>query len=104
MARKPEARTSSAAPGDNRPRTPPTAAPGAPGASARRTEKRDPPDVQARCWCTIAPPMANDESEPVLTRGAVVAGRYLIQAQLGQGGFGAVFRATQIDLGRDVAL
>jgi len=36
--------------------------------------------------------------------GETVAGRYRIDGLLGQGGFGAVFRATQLNLGRIVAL
>src|SRR5262245_26804736 len=36
--------------------------------------------------------------------GQVVAGRYRIDAIIGEGGFGAVYRATQINLGRTVAL
>ena len=36
--------------------------------------------------------------------GAVIAERYQLAERLGVGGFGSVFRATQIDIGREVAL
>ncbi|MGZ3419837.1 MAG: serine/threonine-protein kinase [Polyangiales bacterium] len=36
--------------------------------------------------------------------GEVVAGRYRIEAEIGQGGFGSVYRATHLALGRQVAL
>jgi serine/threonine-protein kinase len=39
-----------------------------------------------------------------LRPGDVLAGRYRIEAHIGAGGFGAVFRATQLNLGRPVAL
>ena len=39
-----------------------------------------------------------------LRPGDVIAGRYRIEAQIGQGGFGAVFRATQMNIQREVAL
>jgi hypothetical protein len=44
-----------------------------------------------------------DEGVP-LQPGDVVAGRYRIVALLGQGGFGVVYRAVQLDGGREVAL
>jgi hypothetical protein len=40
----------------------------------------------------------------LLAPGTIVADRYRIEALLGQGGFGAVFRATQLNLDREVAL
>jgi serine/threonine-protein kinase len=42
--------------------------------------------------------------KPSLDRGEVVAGRYRIDGIVGRGGFGAVYRATQLDSGRPVAL
>jgi serine/threonine protein kinase len=36
--------------------------------------------------------------------GEIIAGRYRIEAEIGQGGFGAVYRATHLALGRQVAL
>jgi serine/threonine-protein kinase len=42
-------------------------------------------------------------SSPLIS-GDVVAGRYRIDQLIGQGGFGAVFKATQLALGRQVAL
>jgi serine/threonine-protein kinase len=44
-----------------------------------------------------------DESKS-LAPGDVVAGRFRIEELLGQGGFGAVYRATQLNLDRPVAL
>ena len=41
---------------------------------------------------------------PPLAPGTVVAGRYRVDAELGAGGMGRVYRATQIALGREVAL
>ena len=39
-----------------------------------------------------------------LAPGTVVAGRYRVEDLLGQGGFGAVYRCTQLNLDRPVAL
>ncbi|MCA9564928.1 MAG: protein kinase, partial [Myxococcales bacterium] len=40
----------------------------------------------------------------VPTAGQTVAGRYILREQVGRGGFGVVFRATQIGLDEDVAV
>ncbi len=37
-------------------------------------------------------------------QGDIVAGRYRVEALLGRGGFGVVYRAVQLDAGREVAL
>ena len=41
---------------------------------------------------------------PALAPGAMVAGRYRVEGPLGSGGFGTVVRATQLPLGREVAI
>ncbi len=44
------------------------------------------------------------ESFSIPTPGDVIAGKYRVIEELGRGAYGVVFRATQTDLGRDVAL
>ena len=44
------------------------------------------------------------ETEPVITTGAVIAGRYLIQAPIGRGGMASVWRAQHLNLKRPVAI
>ena len=41
---------------------------------------------------------------PTIGPGHVVAGRFRIEGLVGEGGFGAVYRATQLNIGRTVAL
>ena len=43
-------------------------------------------------------------SDRVLEPGSIVADRYRLESQLGVGGMGVVWRATQLNLGREVAL
>ena len=42
--------------------------------------------------------------EPMLLAGSVLAGRYRLDERIGDGSFGAVYRATHIDLRRQVAI
>jgi serine/threonine protein kinase len=42
--------------------------------------------------------------KPKLSVGSVVGGRYRVDGVVGKGGFGAVYRATQLDTGTEVAL
>ena len=52
------------------------------------------------------PPVAAPAAEPVdgdLT-GRLLNNRYQIEAKIGEGGFGAVYRAKQTQMGRTVAL
>jgi serine/threonine-protein kinase len=44
------------------------------------------------------------KTRATMAPGDVIAGRYRIDGMLGQGGFGVVFRATQLPIGRGVAL
>jgi serine/threonine-protein kinase len=49
-------------------------------------------------------PAAMADQRVTVRPGDVVAGRYRIDALVGQGGFGIVYRATQLNIGRTVAL
>src|SRR5262245_54463697 len=42
--------------------------------------------------------------DPEALVGRVLKGAYLIEGKIGQGGMGVVFRATQVNLGRPVAV
>jgi len=42
--------------------------------------------------------------EPTMREGEVLAGRYRIGALIGEGGYGKVYQATQLPLGREVAI
>ncbi len=44
------------------------------------------------------------QSNPGLTPGTIIAGRFQVESKLGEGGMGAVYRATNIATGRWVAL
>ena len=48
--------------------------------------------------------MADPSSTPTLAAGHLVAGRYELAELLGEGGHGAVYRALQKPLGREVAI
>ena len=43
-------------------------------------------------------------SPGVLDEGSIIAGKYRLEAPIGKGGMGAVWRATHLALGRSVAL
>ncbi|HOT13100.1 MAG TPA: hypothetical protein PK710_25180, partial [Polyangiaceae bacterium] len=44
------------------------------------------------------------QSDPGLIPGTIIAGRFRVESKLGEGGMGAVYRATNIATGRWVAL
>ena len=44
------------------------------------------------------------ETQPLFKPGDLIAGRFRVERVLGEGGFGVVFEATQLNLGRRVAL
>jgi len=58
-------------------------------------------DLLARDVCIYAAP---DLSSGVLPPGTMVGSRYRIEAEAGEGGMGKVYRATDLDLHRTVAL
>jgi serine/threonine-protein kinase len=51
-----------------------------------------------------AAPQPAPASTPARLEGAVLNNRYRIESKLGEGGFGSVYRATQINMGRTVAI
>ena len=52
-----------------------------------------------------APPPAAPASGPIsLEVGAIVADRYRLNQKIGEGGMAAVFRATDLELGEEIAL
>ncbi|MGB0680081.1 MAG: serine/threonine protein kinase, partial [Polyangiales bacterium] len=55
-------------------------------------------------WPAATPPKAGQALPPDPLLGAVVGGRYRIEAHLRQGGMGSVYVATQLSLSRACAL
>jgi tetratricopeptide (TPR) repeat protein len=64
------------------------------------------PTVQIKARITKPAPPASRASEkgPAFVVGATVADRYRLEEQIGYGGMSAVFRATDLDLGDEIAL
>lgn len=60
--------------------------------------------LQARLKGRTSSLTSTPDDEPVLQAGSILAGRYRLDERIGDGSFGAVFRATHIDLRREVAI
>jgi CheY-like chemotaxis protein/tRNA A-37 threonylcarbamoyl transferase component Bud32 len=77
------------------------------GANDYVTKPIDFPVLKARVIATLRVAQASKQPAPSkepIQIGSVIAGRYKLQAAIGQGGFGEVYRATHLDLDRGVAL
>ena len=48
--------------------------------------------------------MVRDESRTGISAGNVLSGRYRLDSQIGRGGMGVVYRATDLELMREVAV
>jgi serine/threonine-protein kinase len=70
-------------------------------APARRTLPDDDPAFDGATGVT--PPPASME-RPRLEAGSVVAGRYRLEAEIGRGGMGVVFRARDLEIDEDLAI
>jgi serine/threonine-protein kinase len=60
------------------------------------------PDAAAAHAAATAEP--KEEERPVFRPGVVIAGRYKLEERVGAGGMSVVFRATDFDLGDEIAL
>jgi len=60
------------------------------------------PDAVLCGGCGAELPAPAPGADPLI--GTLLAGRFRVRARLGEGGFGAVYRAEQISVGRDVAI
>ncbi|TMA19066.1 MAG: serine/threonine protein kinase, partial [Deltaproteobacteria bacterium] len=66
-----------------------------------RSPETTPPEVLAEAEVVVGQPVSSEEKFEV---GATVAGRYRLEAKIGQGGMATVFRAFDLELEENVAL